>query len=122
MATVSTIVTKFSITQGNDFVPRFYVKNADGTVKPLNGASEAIFTLVKGSLELGALVVQRALGSGVTITDADGGEVTVVALSETESALLQPGELYSFGLDINLANITLTVNVGELEVTPNPRV
>lgn len=99
---------------------RFSIPIVDsaGAAKNLTGASSIDFRLTDLSAVEGTptTLIPKAIGSGVTITDASGGIVQVL-IDASDTISLQPGDYHFEVKVVDAANDTESVTLGQARLT-----
>lgn len=105
----------FAVWAGNSLKLRIPIKNADGSIPNLGGAT------VKWALEnqAGAIVLQKLNGAGAVIQDPTGTPYVEVTIAAADTVALAPGA-YSHEAEItdSSGNVS-TVTVGRATVQPS---
>jgi len=95
------------------------ITDGSGSVKDLNGATFATFRvkdLPPGSPNA-ATKFEKTLGSGVIVTDANGGIITVT-IDAADSGALVAGDYYYEVRITDAAGDTDTVKTGQIRLSP----
>jgi hypothetical protein len=101
------------LTRGDTFIHRIAVKNTDESVKDITGAT--VRYTIRQHQYAGTQVLQKTVGSGITLTTPLSG-VLEVTLTIVETAALSPNTSYVYDCEVTLAGQVQTVQTGTLTV------
>ncbi len=110
---ITTNVANLTITRGDTLVHRITVKNTDETAKDITGATVR-YTVRERTYD-GAQVLQKTVGSGITLTTPTSG-ILDATLSAADTAALVPSVGYVYDCEITLSGQVQTVQSGTLSV------
>lgn len=103
----------FSMYEGDDFILQVTVKDVNGVVVNLTGLVAARWWFAHGLGQ--AALLQKALGSGITVVGAVNGRIDVTLVPADTAGL--GGATYRHELEItDVANTVHTVVVGDMTV------
>lgn len=102
----------FKIEQGTTFSNTITYKQADDTPVDITGAS--ITLKAKDNRSDSTFVIDLSVGSGITITNASGGEFTISIPSSTTATY--DWNRADFDLDITLSSVTQRLISGQIQI------
>ena len=109
---LSTNIFDFSLTRGDSLSHQVTVEVTDESAKDVTGASVS-YTIKRDSRD-GVQVVQKTLGSGITLTSPITGVMTIT-LSPTDT-MLDPGRRYFYDCQVTISGFVQTVQAGQITV------
>lgn len=114
--TMTTRVFNFTLDPGDSLLHEVVVKNTDESIKDITGASVSYKIGNKG--KNGAVVYQKSIGSGVTLTNPTLG-VLQCALTADETAAFLPHHVYAYEIKLTIGSERKTVLEGTITTTGN---
>lgn len=114
---MATTLTKqnFTMHSGDDKTLQFTVKDQDGVVVDITGAS---ITWAFAARVGATAIASKTVGSGITITDAAAG-VFQVTIDAADTASLTGGVLYHEAQLVDSGGVKSTIAYGDMTILPD---